>query len=131
MQARRPILTHPLKNNSLSYFAENEEARRYLDGIISADEAVRWLETYSLASQERARQKLRFIYRYCSYVISYNFGLELVRNYIEAHGGTADRPDLRRKVEFGAPLESTPANGEGSYQADTERLQQAVTRLLS
>jgi long-chain acyl-CoA synthetase len=34
------------------------------------------------------------------------------------------------KVVFGAPLEIALTNGDGSYQADTNQLQQAVTRLL-
>jgi len=46
-------------------------------------------------SADRARQRVRFIDTYRSYVINYNLGQDLVRRYIESHGGTADRPDKR------------------------------------
>ncbi|MBZ5498870.1 MAG: hypothetical protein LAP85_20935 [Acidobacteriia bacterium] len=39
------------------------------------------------------------------YVINYNYGLELVRSYIEASGGGADKPK-RRWMEFAAPVAS-------------------------
>ncbi|HEX7087006.1 MAG TPA: hypothetical protein VF198_11615 [Vicinamibacterales bacterium] len=81
----------------LSY-AGNEAARRYLDGAFTADQAVDWLVRYTLTSPERARQRLRFIDRYRSYVINYNLGKDLVRAYVEGRGGTADRPDVRWRV---------------------------------
>jgi hypothetical protein len=65
----------------LSY-AGNEAARRYLDGAVDADEAVRWLETYALMAPARARQRLRFIERYRSYVINYNLGQDLVADAV-------------------------------------------------
>ena len=43
----------------------------------------------------RAEQRTRFFDTYRSYVINYNLGKDLVRQYIEARGGTADRPDVR------------------------------------
>jgi hypothetical protein len=86
-------------------FAGNEAARHYLDGDTSAEEAIRWLEAYALMSPERARQRLRFIEQYRSYVINYNYGLDLVRNYITARGGTSDQP-VRRWQEFEALISS-------------------------
>src|SRR5690606_4340115 len=82
---------------ALSY-AGNEAARRYLDGGFTADQAVDWLVRYTLTSPERARQRLRFIDRYRSYVINYNLGKDLVRAYVEGRGGTPDQPDVRWRV---------------------------------
>ena len=82
----------------LSY-AGNEAARRYLNGEISRQDAEAWLVRYTLNSPERAAQRVRFFDQYRSYVINYNLGQDLVREYIESHGGTEDRPD-RRWEEF-------------------------------
>jgi len=82
----------------LSY-AGNEAARRYLDGEIDGEQAIDWLTRYALYPRERAEQRLRFIERYRSYVINYNFGQDLVQAYIERRGGTADHPE-RRWQEF-------------------------------
>ena len=57
-------------------------------------------------SPERAAQRVRFIDQYRSYVINYNLGQDLVRQYIEKHGGTADHPEQRWQ-EF-AKLISSP-----------------------
>jgi hypothetical protein len=76
-------------------YAGNEAARRYLDGRIDAEQAADWLVTYSLSSPERAVQRVGFFDTYRSYVINYNLGRDLVRAWVEAQGGTADRPEQR------------------------------------
>jgi len=81
----------------LSY-AGNEAARRYLDGTISREQAVDWLMRYALTPRDRSEQRVRFIERYRSYVINYNFGQDLVKEYVEKHGGTADHPEERWRV---------------------------------
>jgi hypothetical protein len=78
----------------LSY-AGNEAARRYLNAEISREDAAQWLVNYALMSPERAQQRTRFFDQYRSYVINYNFGLDLVRQYIERRGGTEDNPGKR------------------------------------
>jgi hypothetical protein len=78
----------------LSY-AGNEAARRYLNAEISREDAAQWLVNYALMSPERAQQRTRFFDQYRSYVINYNFGLDLVRQYIERRGGTEDKPGKR------------------------------------
>jgi hypothetical protein len=88
----------------LSY-AGNEAARGYLDGRLSREEAIAWLETYAMNSRARAEQRVRFFDQYRSYVINYNLGKDLVRAHIEARGGTAERPE-RRWEEFGRLLAS-------------------------
>lgn len=80
--------------SKLSY-AGNEAARRYLNGEISRDEATHWLVQYALMSPERAQQRTRFFDQYRSYVINYNLGLDLVRQYIERRGGTEKNPSKR------------------------------------
>jgi hypothetical protein len=82
----------------LSY-AGNEAARRYLNGEISRDDAAQWLVQYALMSLERAQQRTRFFDQYRSYVINYNLGLDLVRQYIERRGGT-EKNSARRWEEF-------------------------------
>ncbi len=82
----------------LSY-AGNEAARRYLNAEISRDEAAQWLVNYALMSPEHAQQRTRFFDQYRSYVINYNFGLDLVRQYIECRGGTENKP-AKRWEEF-------------------------------
>ena len=90
--------------DELSY-AGNEAARKYLNGKISKDEAVTWLVKYTVTSRPRAEQRVRFFDVYRSYVINYNYGKDLVRRYVEAHGGTAGQPDVRWKV-FGDLISS-------------------------
>jgi hypothetical protein len=64
-------------------YAGNEAARDYLNGDISALDAAQWLVDYSLSSPERARQRVRFFDTYRSYVINYNLGKDMVKDYIE------------------------------------------------
>jgi hypothetical protein len=88
----------------LSY-AGNEAARQYLDGRITADEAAHWLMKYGLMTEDRARQRVKFIDKYRSYVINYNFGQDLVKGYIERKGGGSTHPE-KRWQEFAALLSS-------------------------
>jgi hypothetical protein len=71
----------------LSY-AGNEAARRYLDGEIDAAGTTAWLERYGLYSPARAKQRVRFVDQYRSYVINYNLGKDMVAQYIESRSGT-------------------------------------------
>jgi hypothetical protein len=88
----------------LSY-AGNEAARRYLVGAIDSFAAAAWLSQYALYPPERARQRVRFIERYRSYVINYNLGQDLVRRWVERQGGTPDAPEQRWNA-FAALLSS-------------------------
>jgi hypothetical protein len=83
--------------DDLSY-AGNEAARRYLNGQINASEAAAWLVSYTLSARPRAEQRVRFFDQYRSYVINYNLGKDLVRHYVDAAGGTANKPDVRWRV---------------------------------
>jgi ElaB/YqjD/DUF883 family membrane-anchored ribosome-binding protein len=83
--------------DQLSY-AGNEAARRYLNGEIDAKAAAEFLTKYAMSTPERAAQRVRFMDKYRSYVINYNLGQDLVKQYIEAHGGTPDHPEKRWEV---------------------------------
>jgi hypothetical protein len=85
-------------------YAGNEAARRYLDGEISADDAAEWLTAYALMAPERARQRVKFIDQYRSYVINYNLGKDLVRDYVESRANG----DAERRWEVFAELLSSP-----------------------
>src|SRR5437868_7708059 len=74
-------------------YAANEAARRLINGEIDAATAVAWLSKYALMDEKRAQQRVKFIQRYRSYVINYNLGEDMVRNYIEKCGGTPDQPE--------------------------------------
>src|SRR5437868_1089193 len=76
-------------------YATNEAARRYLNGEIDANAAATWLQKYALMDEKRAKQATKFIEKYRSYVINYNLGEDMVRTYIEKHGGTAEQPEKR------------------------------------
>ena len=79
-------------------YAGNEAARNYLNGDCTRDEAVEFLETYQLLSIERAEKKLDFIDYYRTYVINYNLGEDIIKNYIEKNGGSADNHERRWEV---------------------------------
>jgi len=76
-------------------YAGNEAARRYLNGEIDRAAATTWLTRYAIMSPPRAAQRTRFFDQYRSYVINYNLGKDLVRQYIESRGGSSDRPEQR------------------------------------
>jgi hypothetical protein len=82
-------------------YADNEAARRYLDGELNREQAAAWLQEVALSSPERARQRMAFIDQYRSYVINYNLGRDMVRRFVEARGGTADQPERRWEVFSG------------------------------
>lgn len=86
-------------------YAGNEAARRYLNGEIDAAAAAAWLERYALFSPDRAQQRVRFFDQYRSYVINYNLGQDLVREWVEAGIG-ANPTDEARWRRFSALLAS-------------------------
>jgi hypothetical protein len=88
----------------LSY-AGNEAARRYLNGEIDAAAAADWLQRYALMSPAASRQRVKFFDTYRSYVINYNLGQDLVRQYVERSAGPNATPDDRWRV-FSALLAS-------------------------
>jgi hypothetical protein len=79
-------------------YAGNEAARRYLDGAITREQAVDWMVRYALYTRDRADQRIRFVEKYRTYVINYNWGQDLVKQYVERQGGTPDNPQKRWEI---------------------------------
>lgn len=89
----------------LSY-AGNEAARRYIDGTIDRAGAAAWLEKYAMYTKPRAEQRVKFIDQYRSYVINYNLGKDLIREYIARKSGR--QPTVARQWREFAALLSSP-----------------------
>jgi len=70
--------------------ATNEIARQYMDGDITAEEAVPLIQKYYLASTERSAQRVRFIDKYRAYVINYNIGRDRAGAFVESVGEEED-----------------------------------------
>ncbi len=70
-------------SEKLSY-AGNEVARLYMNKKINAKEAQAMLQQYALMSEKRAAQRVKFFDSYGAYVINYNWGKDLVKNWVEA-----------------------------------------------
>jgi hypothetical protein len=71
-------------------YASNEAARRYLDGDMTREETIQWLIDYRLRTPETAAKDLDFIEAYRGYVINYNLGKDMVREYVEGAGEDGD-----------------------------------------
>jgi hypothetical protein len=85
-------------------YAGNEAARRLIDGTFSEEDAAEWLTTYALMEPARAKQRVKFFRQYRSYVINYNFGRDLVREYVEKRAAGDDE----KRWEVFAELLSSP-----------------------
>ena len=85
-------------------YAGNEAARRYLNGEIDAAQTAAWLEKYGLYAPARAAQRIKFIDQYRSYVINYNLGKDLVRQYVERKSGG----DAQKRWDVFEELLSSP-----------------------
>lgn len=89
-------------------FARNEVARGLLNKTMDSATAVHWLMEYNMSSKEQAIKSLSFIKKYRSYVINYNYGQLLVKNYIESRAGTPEK----RWEEFGKLLSNEVTTDE-------------------
>jgi len=85
-------------------YAGNEAARDYLNGDIDRGQAADWLVEYGLAEPERAKQRVDFFDTYRSYVINYNLGKDLVRNYVEAETTSPDERWAKFEYLLSNPL---------------------------
>ncbi len=64
-------------------YARNEAARGLVNGTMTEAQALDWLKKYCLYNEETALKSISFIKKYRSYVINYNYGQNVVKNYIE------------------------------------------------
>ncbi len=85
-------------------YAGNEAARRYLNGEFTADQASDWVVRYALYEPKRAQQRVQFMDKYRSYVINYNLGQDLVREYVERRAGN----DREKRWQVFEELMSSP-----------------------
>jgi hypothetical protein len=84
-------------------FAGNEVGRGILNKTMDSVSAMRWLKDYCLMNEETAKKRIRFIDVNRSYIINYNYGMELVKNYVEANDADASNHAKRWEV-FGKLL---------------------------
>lgn len=70
-------------------FVRNEVCRGLLNKTMTQEQAVYWLKNFSLMNEESAVKSVSFIKANRSYVINYNYGKRLVKQYIEKKAGTA------------------------------------------
>ena len=77
----------------LSY-ADNMVAKRYLDGEIDDQKAIELLVKYTLVTEKKAQQRLGFINANRAYVINYNLGQDIVKNYIEKQTKTGTQNEV-------------------------------------
>lgn len=71
-----------LKITAQLSYADNMVAQRYCDNEIDDEQAIALLMKYSLCTKARATQRLSFYRQNRSYVITYNFGQDLVHEYL-------------------------------------------------
>lgn len=91
-------LTHQLS------YARTVAMRNYLDGKWSREKTGEWMEKYALSRSSKS--SFRFPETYRSYIINYNWGQDMVKDYIEGKGGTKD--NLPKRWELFSYLISTP-----------------------
>lgn len=72
-------------------YARNEVARGLINSKLSEADALRWLTEYNLATPAAAAKSLSFIKKYGSYVICYNYGQELVREYVQQGNNSIEK----------------------------------------
>jgi hypothetical protein len=84
-------------------YAGNEVARLYINKKIDSLKAQAMLQHYSLMSEKKAKQRISFFDAYGAYVINYNWGKDLVKQWIEAGD---DQTSLGRWKRFTRLLSS-------------------------
>lgn len=86
-------------------YARNEAARQYLYRGLPRDDAMRWLMEFGLETEGTAATRLNVIDAQRSYVITYNYGREIVASYIESKPGQSADAVWQSFIEiFTSPL---------------------------
>ncbi|MFT3680436.1 MAG: hypothetical protein QM791_09205 [Ferruginibacter sp.] len=68
-------------------YARNEACRGLLNKTMTEPQAQYWLENFALMSKEAAKKAINFIRDNRSYLITYNYGKDLVKNYVISKAG--------------------------------------------
>ncbi len=84
-------------------YIRNEVGRQLLGNSMTEDQAVATLMKYGLFNEAAARKSVAFIRGNRSYVINYNYGLDLVRAYVAKRMNGSTDEALRWKI-FGELL---------------------------
>ena len=79
-------------------YADNEAARHFINYVFSEEEALDWMMKYSLYSEERAKQRLQFIKKYRSYVINYNLGQDIIKDFVKANAIGSDEWTVFKEI---------------------------------
>lgn len=69
-------------------YARNEVARGLINGTMNESTALQWLMKYGLFNRETATKSIDFIRHYRSYVINYNYGQDLVKQFVQSAPGS-------------------------------------------
>lgn len=76
-------------------FAGNEVGRGILNHTMDSATAMHWLMNYGLMNEGTAAKRVRFTKVNRSYNINYNYGMELIKNYINTKVAGDDTPGKR------------------------------------
>ena len=79
-------------------YARNEAARGMVNGTMTDAQAQKWMMDYCLMNEETAAKSVNFIKVNRTYVINYNYGMDLVKSYIESRIKDDPSPANRWKV---------------------------------
>ena len=91
---RRPPPTRACRRSSIGCRTPATKRRASTSTASSiATQAAAWLAQYAMMSPARAEQRTRFFDTYRSYVINYNLGKDLVKQYVESRAAS---PPSRR-----------------------------------
>lgn len=97
--------------DQLSY-ARNEAARGLLNKTMTEAQAIVWLKNYSMVNDETARKFISFVRVNRSYLINYNFGKDLVKQYVVSKAGS----DINKQWEVFGWLLSNPVTPQDLAQ---------------
>jgi len=79
-------------------YARNEAGRGLINGTMDEKQALNWMIRYCLYNKETALKSISFIRKYRSYIINYNYGMDLVKQYVESKSGHEGHMDKHWEV---------------------------------
>jgi len=88
-------------------YAINEAARQYLNGQFSSEQAQEWLINYALDTPEKAAKRISFFDAYRSYIINYNYGKDLVAEWVNSDEADSEQRWKRFIKLLSEPLSPT------------------------
>ena len=91
-------------------YAINEAARHYLNGQFSSEQAQEWLINYALDTPEKAAKRISFFDAYRSYIINYNYGKDLVAEWVKSDDADSEQRWKRFIQLLSTPLSPTDLN---------------------